>query len=124
MDMRLSQRKDFTQVHMNLIHGHDKMLLNFWDPDLIFKVTLEKTSKLRPKTFKCTFSFEWFNGLYPNLHDLKPRHDKSRCGFCDLDLIIQGKIGKKVKFRVNLIKWALSSERVSGYFLNLDEINI
>ena len=20
---------------------------------------------------------EWFNGLYPNLHDLKPRHDKS-----------------------------------------------
>ena len=33
---------DFTQVHMNLIHGHDKKLLNVWDLDLIFKVTLEK----------------------------------------------------------------------------------
>ena len=27
---------------MNLIHGHDKKLLKFWDLDLIFKVTLEK----------------------------------------------------------------------------------
>ena len=31
---------------------------------------------------------------------------------------------KKVKFRLKLIKCALSSERVSGYYLNLDEINI
>ena len=41
-----------------------------------------------------------------------------------LFLISQGYIEKKVKFRLKLIKRALSSERVSGDYLNLDEINI
>ena len=109
---------------MNLIHGHDKKLLKFLGPCSYFQGHIGKeTSKFRPKTFKYTFSLEWFNGLYPNLHDLKPRHDKSWCDLCDLDLIIQGYIRKKVKFRLKLIKCALSSERVSGCYLHLDKIN-
>ena len=110
---------------MNLKHGQDKKLLKCLGPWPYFQGHIGKeTSKFRQKTVKCTFSLEWFNGLYPNLHDLKRRHDKSWCDFCDLELIIQGCIRKKSQIRLKLIKCALPSERVSGYYINLDEINI
>ena len=115
---------DFTQFHMNLIHGHDKKLLKCFEPWPYFQGYIGKeTSKFRSKTFKCTFSMEWFDELYPNLHDLKPKHDKSWCGFVTLTLLFKV-TWKKVKFRLKLIKCALSSERVSGYYLNFDEISI
>ena len=44
--------------------------------------------------------------------------------FVTLTLLFKVALEKKVKFRLKLIKCALSSERFSGYYLNLDEINM
>ena len=44
--------------------------------------------------------------------------------FVTLNLLFKVALEIKVKFRLKLIKCALPSERVSGYYLNLDEINI
>ena len=81
---------------MNLIHVHDKKLLKCLGPWPYFQGHIGKeTSNFRQTIFKCTFSLEWFNGLYPNLHDLKPRHDKVDAVFVTLSSLFKVALEKK-----------------------------
>ena len=103
---------NFTQICINLIHGHDIKMIKIEDLDLIFMVTRGKeTAKFRQKILKCTASSECVRDYTQTCMILKPVHDKSGYGFGYLDLIFKVALEKKVRPKPNCMRIILGADQ-------------
>ena len=103
---------NFTQICINLIHGHDIKMIKIEDLDLIFMVTRGKeTAKLRPKILKCTASSECVRDYTQTCMILKPGHDKKWIRFWIPWPYFQGCIRKKVRPKSKCMRIILGDDQ-------------